>query len=183
MCKHAEAHLSQLSFATGNMQRRWRISRGGVECTPKITSNHGDHKRQPTYPMKIFSLWRPGRWLRWGRKWCHTRTNEWGEGTEEDGEFLVECQRSSERIRDQQSTTPKACMPEASMTHYKSLISIHSTCKYATSLHVMLCCSIEKYFWNFKEHVTSPYVISHFSTKNIYLISLHKYKERHISRM
>jgi hypothetical protein len=32
------------------------------------------------------------------------------------------------------------------MTHYKSLILILSTCKYATSSHVMLSFSIEKYF-------------------------------------
>jgi hypothetical protein len=32
------------------------------------------------------------------------------------------------------------------MTHYKSLISILSTCKYATSSHTLSSFSIEKYF-------------------------------------
>jgi hypothetical protein len=50
-----------------------------------------------------------------------------------------------------------------SLTHYKSLISILSTCKYAMSSF-----SIEKYFWNFKEHATSPYVTSSFSIEKYF---------------
>jgi hypothetical protein len=53
-----------------------------------------------------------------------------------------------------------------SMTHYKSLISILSICKYVISSHAMLSFSIKKYFQKFKEHATSPYVTSSFSIKN-----------------
>jgi hypothetical protein len=45
-----------------------------------------------------------------------------------------------------------------SITHYKSLISILSTCNYVTSSHVMSSFSIKKYFWKIKKHDMSPYV-------------------------
>jgi hypothetical protein len=66
------------------------------------------------------------------------------------------------------------------MTHYKSLISIFSTCNYATSSHAMSFFSVEKYFENSSSksrHLSPltknskilrklPHATSYFSIKN-----------------
>jgi hypothetical protein len=49
-----------------------------------------------------------------------------------------------------------------SMTQYKPLILILLTCKYTILSHVMSYFFIEKYFWKFNEHATSPYTMSSF---------------------
>jgi hypothetical protein len=51
------------------------------------------------------------------------------------------------------------------MTHYKSLISILSTCKYVTSSYVMSSFFIEKYVWKFKKYATSSFSIEN-NSKN-----------------
>jgi hypothetical protein len=62
-----------------------------------------------------------------------------------------------------------------SMTHYKSLISIISTYKYATLSHTMSSFSIKKYFWRFKEYATSPYIsMTHYKSL-ISILSTCKY--------
>jgi hypothetical protein len=64
--------------------------------------------------------------------------------------------------------------PYISMTHYKSLISIFSTSKYAISSHAMTYFPIEKYFWKFKEHDTSHYATSSLHWKIIQKITLYR---------